>query len=358
MEALLLWVRAAVVAINSAIFLMAVNPNTPHHGEALAIVVASTAYTVCLLVFRPYLRWPIMQTSLFTTCTDSVFISVWVLATGGPQSEFYPLYYVSVASIAIRYSLRESLTAAAAYSVGYAGLSIGTGPDPFSVVVPCLIRICYLWFIAAIVGCLAREERDRAAENTEIVQLHEELRQAQTALEYQALHDPLTGLPNRRRFDHWLAQKLSLASQEDHGVALLLLDLDGFKEVNDTMGHQAGDALLRVVADRLRGSVRACDLVARLGGDEFALALPAVSRVEAEAAARRVLAVLARPVGLDGSSIRAGGSVGIAVFPTDATGATTLVQCADRAMYIAKRNRQGYACFASSGLAAEDAAAA
>jgi hypothetical protein len=158
MEALLLWVRAAIVVVNSAIFFLGVHPDAPHYVEALIIIVASSAYAAALLAFRPYLRWPIMNASLFTTCTDSVFITLWVLATGGAYSDFYVLYYISVASIAIRYSLRESVIAAAANTACYSVLVIFFTPEPAALLLALVIRTSYLWFIAFIVGGLAREE--------------------------------------------------------------------------------------------------------------------------------------------------------------------------------------------------------
>ena len=284
MEALLLWVRAAVVLVNSAIFLLGVRPDASHYGEALVLIVASSAYAASLLAFRPYLRWPIMNASLFTTCSDSVFITLWVLVTGGAHSEFYLLYYVSVASIAIRYSLRESLIAAAAHSICYSGLAIFLTPDSGGLLLPLVIRTTYIWFLAVIVGFLAREERSRAVEYAEIVRLHHDLEHAQAALEHQALHDTLTGLANRRQFDAWLRASIETADRGTHEVALLVLDLDRFKDVNHTLGHQAGDDLLCEVADRLRGAARAGDLVVRLGGDEFALVLAQAGPIEAAAA--------------------------------------------------------------------------
>jgi diguanylate cyclase (GGDEF)-like protein len=208
------------------------------------------------------------------------------------------------------------------------------------------LRTSYLWFIAVIVGGLAREERDRAVEYTEIVRLHSDLEQARAALEHQALHDTLTGLANRRRFDAWLRESVEIAHRATHEVALLVLDR--FKEVNDTLGHQVGDDLLRQVASRLRGAVRAGDLVARLGGDEFALVLPRAGLPEAAATARRVLAALAEPVTLVGRPIGIGGSIGIALFPTDAHDPAMLLQRADLAMYAAKRGQRGYTRFVAS----------
>jgi diguanylate cyclase (GGDEF)-like protein len=343
MEAHLQWVRAVIVIINAVLFLVSFGSEAPTYRGALVIIVLSAAYSAALLAFKPYLRWPLLTASLFTTLTDSVFVTLWVMLTGGPDSPYYLLYHVSVAAIAIRFSLRESLFAAAAYSASYAILVVATASDLPAMIMPLVIRTSYMWFIGLIVGRLASEERDRAGETREILRLHEELAHAQRALEVQALHDALTGLPNRRRFDTCLAEGVQTARLEQHHLALLIVDLDGFKEVNDTFGHAAGDELLVQVAQRLRDAVRGHDVVARLGGDEFALVLGSASLAEAEAAAQRVLDALARPVLIDGQSIATGGSVGIAMHPLDGDEPAALLRRADLAMYAAKRGRAGYA---------------
>ena len=160
--------------------------------------------------------------------------------------------------------------------------------------------------------------------------------------EHQAMHDELTGLPNRtlllRRTDGALAE----AGRSGRVAGFLLLDLDRFKEVNDTLGHPAGDRLLRTVAHRLTHSVRPGDLVARLGGDEFAVLLPVIrdAGVAREIAAR-LRAALAEPVRLDGMTLDIEASVGIATYPADAADVELLLQRADVAMYLAKEHRSG-----------------
>lgn len=342
MEAHLLWVRASIIALNAVLFMADVSSSAPMYVPALLVIITSAAYAAGLLAFKPYLRWPVLSASLFTTCTDSVFITLWVLFTGGPDSPYYLLYHVSVASIAIRFSLRESLFAAAAYTISYAVLMLTTTHDVSSLIMPLTIRGSYVWFVALIVGRLASEERDRADETREIMCLHQDLARAQAALEHQALHDALTGLPNRRHFDARLAEMCRVQSP-----ALLVLDLDGFKEVNDTLGHHVGDDLLRHVADRLRGAVREFDLVARLGGDEFALVLAEASPAEAELAAQRVVGLLAAPFALEGQTVTTGVSVGIALHPDDGVRPEALLRRADLAMYDAKRGRTGFARLAA-----------
>ena len=160
--------------------------------------------------------------------------------------------------------------------------------------------------------------------------------------EHQAHHDELTGLPNRSLLLRRTDDALLGVARSGGRAGLLLLDLDRFKEVNDTLGHPVGDALLRVVAHRLTHSVRPGDLVARLGGDEFAVLLPSAAdeSVAGEVAAR-LRAALAEPIRLGGISFKIEASIGIALYPDDATTVEVLLQRADVAMYLAKERRTG-----------------
>jgi len=169
--------------------------------------------------------------------------------------------------------------------------------------------------------------------------------QAADALQHQVLHDALTGLPNRTLLHDRLAHTLRLVARDASSLALLLLDLDRFKEVNDTLGHQAGDALLRQVAARMRDAVRASDTVARLGGDEFALLLPGADRDGAVRAAQTVQAALVAPVTVEDQTVHVGVSIGIAVTPAHGREAVVLLRHADVAMYVAKRAGSGYAVY-------------
>lgn len=164
-----------------------------------------------------------------------------------------------------------------------------------------------------------------------------EQKQAEAALHRLAYYDSLTGLPNRVLFNDRLHQALSEARRHQRFVALMLLDLDRFKVINDTMGHETGDALLREIADRLKHSVRGGDTVSRLGGDEFALVFADIGSLQDVAQlAQNLLAQFAAPVGINGREIFTGASIGIAVYPTDTDDADSLLKFADSAMYHAK----------------------
>ncbi len=163
-------------------------------------------------------------------------------------------------------------------------------------------------------------------------------------LDHLAQYDELTGLANRSLFKDRLQQAIAAAHRHRTYVAVMILDLDGFKAVNDTFGHAAGDRLLRIVADRLRSCVRATDTVARLGGDEFAILLDNLARPErAAVVARKILEALEPPIGLEGKEVRIGGSLGVALYPSDARDPQILVRLADAAMYAVKA-RGGRCC--------------
>ena len=177
-----------------------------------------------------------------------------------------------------------------------------------------------------------------------------ERRAAEAEIRHMAHHDALTGLPNRTFFNEHLAQVLARAKQHDRGVSLLLLDLDRFKIVNDTLGHPVGDALLKEVAARLKGCVRGADVVARLGGDEFAVIVQADSAVDV---ATRVLECLGQPYRLERHEIHSGTSIGIARYPDDGQHAEQLVSNADMALYKAKQAGRGAFCFFEQQMGAQ-----
>ena len=165
-------------------------------------------------------------------------------------------------------------------------------------------------------------------------------------MRHQAFHDPLTDLPNRVSFTEHLGEALRRAKRAEWNVALLFVDLDLFKRVNDSLGHDAGDRLLRVAAERIRGAVREADLLFRMGGDEFTVLLEDVrGPEEAGAVAQRMLDAMAEPVRLGHHELAVSASIGIAVFPRDDVVGERLVKSADTAMYRAKelgRNRYAF----------------
>jgi diguanylate cyclase (GGDEF)-like protein len=165
-----------------------------------------------------------------------------------------------------------------------------------------------------------------------------------------ALLDALTGLPNRRLLSDRLERAAAASARTGVSVGLLLLDVDRFKEVNDTLGHPRGDKLLKQIAERLSGAVRDADTVARLGGDEFAILMPTVaSLADAEAFGRRIGATFDEPFDLDGLVLHVDSSIGLALLPDHADDVTTLLQRADVAMYTAKAAHLGVATYSAAG---------
>ena len=169
-----------------------------------------------------------------------------------------------------------------------------------------------------------------------------ELAAKQAENEHQAMHDALTGLPNRTRFQLRLNEAIDDARARDGEVAVMLMDLDHFKEINDTLGHHFGDQLLKEIGPRLSTVLREGDLLARLGGDEFGVLLPNVSERVATRIAERLLEELQRPVTVEGLALEVNGSVGIAFFPEQAEDSDTLLRRADVAMYAAKGAGSGF----------------
>ena len=180
---------------------------------------------------------------------------------------------------------------------------------------------------------------------------NEELRSALGAVRQMATHDHLTGLPNRVLFNEELLRALARAERHDRPVALFFMDLDRFKNINDSLGHQFGDRVLQEAAKRLGGCVREGDIIARLGGDEFVLLVEEVGDPVALAEiARKLLAAVANLGTIDGMELNVSLSVGICVYPTDGRDANVLLAGADVAMYRAKEQGRNRYCFYSAEL--------
>lgn len=179
-------------------------------------------------------------------------------------------------------------------------------------------------------------------------------KQDEERLSYQANHDPLTRLPNRTLFQERLSRALTRAHRNQSIVALLFIDLDFFKQVNDTLGHLAGDILLQQVAERLSSCVRQGDTVARLAGDEFTVILEDITEPrDGAVVAHKILSLLAEPFDLQGHEARISSSIGVALYPSDGGDAQTLIKLADAAMYRAKHQGRNACRFHSESVNAQ-----
>ena len=227
--------------------------------------------------------------------------------------------------------------------------------------VPIMADGQHLGFVVATVT----ERPERLSDDEHLAErLHGLAAQAATALRnatlidqirHQALHDALTGLPNRALLEDRVNQALAEARRDDRHVALLFLDLDRFKNVNDSFGHEFGDVLIRAAAQRIRHALRESDTLARMGGDEFVVALPHIAgQLDAETVATKILGELATPLELAGRSLYVSASIGIALYPDDGGDYGALLQRADSAMYAAKA--AGGASFARPSAASMMAA--
>ncbi len=195
--------------------------------------------------------------------------------------------------------------------------------------------------------------RDRGGRINHFVAVHEDIterKKAEAQVRYLSSYDALTGLPNRGLFRQKLIQAIARGEATEQPLAVLFLDLDHFNRVNDTMGHELGDRLLRAIVDRLAICTRSADTLARVGGDEFAVILTEAAGSEAVAAqARRLLAAVTDPYEIEGHHIQVGGSVGVALYPEDAVDPDQLIKNADTAMYGAIREApNGYRFFSNT----------
>lgn len=189
-----------------------------------------------------------------------------------------------------------------------------------------------------LIPAINRELRD--------ADVRRERTRAEERIRHLAYYDALTDLPNRTLFQNRLEQAVHNSMRARNPLAVMIMDLDTFKEINDTLGHLMGDAVLREIGHRLAAGLRESDTVARLGGDEFAVMLPNVGRAGAELAARKLLALVQEPLAIEGVNLDVHSSVGIALFPEHGTEAEILIQRADVAMYVAKTDRSGFEVYA------------
>jgi diguanylate cyclase (GGDEF)-like protein len=228
------------------------------------------------------------------------------------------------------------------FVISYMGLAL------FAVIVATTFLKIGPWSIAVFIAPLAFA-RQMFTRTQSLQVATDELAAKQQENEYQALHDALTDLPNRVLFQQKLRDTIEHPGDPSSLVAVMLIDLDHFKEINDTLGHHFGDLLLQQIGPRLASTLRTEDMLARLGGDEFGLVLPDLEdESTAIRIAERILAELERPIAVDTLQLDVSGSIGIALFPTHSRDVETLLRRADVAMYAAKESGSGYEVYTPS----------
>lgn len=189
---------------------------------------------------------------------------------------------------------------------------------------------------------------ESARDITAHIQTQEELRQQRNILHYQAYHDNMTGLANRVLFDERLVRSVAQAQENETKIALLFIDLDKFKEINDTLGHKAGDSILSIVANIMHQEVREEDTVARIGGDEFTIIINNLTTAqEAESFAKKLLHAIEQPILYEEHTLHISASIGISIYRDDTSDIEDLLKYADIAMYRAKKNKKNI-CYYSS----------
>ena len=307
--------------------------NLETHRLVAAYGVLGGAAVYNLFVQAALWRRPGLLTSGYLTTLGDGLLNVAMISLGGGfDTPFYFLLYTVTIAAAMRYGYGPTAAGSAIFVVcDLLELRLaGKAPDG-----PFLLRSGFL----ALTGILASNLREQAWRAQSA--LHDQLRQA----EHEALHDRLTGLPNRSLLLNRIQQAIATASETGRGLALLVVDLDRFKEVNDTLGHHYGDMLLPQVGARFVQALPSQSTVARLGGDEFAVLLPTSDVMAATGAALELERALQPRFTVDQHDLDVGASIGIAVYPAHGEDATSLLRHADVAMYVAKRSGDGYAVY-------------
>ena len=326
-----------VARLAGALLVFALGPLFPSlaPGHVLVLGTALLAWTLINTRFvegaRTTAGYDRVARFSFVVDTSVVIYAIWVFAAD-PQWIAWAVGVLIIIGSAFRFGRLGALTSTIIITAAYLAI-VGWRQATYGYVIE-LQRVAFavsLYLMTALI---------MAGAIRELLELRKQR-------EYQLFHDLLTGLPNRALLVERLQQQLLRQPRTGESVALLVMDLTDFKAVNDSLGHDVGDDLLRQVGPRLSASLRTADTVARLGGDEFAILLPGTDETGAARVAQKMLAALEQAFPLDGETLDIGASVGVAVAPVHATQAEQLLSRADVAMYAAKGSLAGLAVFSS-----------
>ena len=337
MESLIARIRLMVLGVNTFCLAFLLDTRGMHTNVVWGLVIFSYAYGLPFVVVQPYRRWRVFQTSMLSAVLDSMAIAVFIGVSGGSHSPFFPLYFLSAAAVAMRFELRQAIVSCGLYAFMYACAFFVTWDHSTNDLATLLMRCSYMLFIAVGVGHLAREENTRSIQVEEIERLNVQNAKLLSRSEKAARIDRLTGLLNRPSLEKDALRELKKARASGGYLSVLFCDMDRLKRINDDLGHDAGDRVLRQAAAALRKGLRPQDLIGRFGGDEFVVVLPSLTRETAFDRADQLIENMKQlNDGLPGD-LTLGLSVGIATFPFDAPDYATLVKLADQAMYLSKR---------------------
>jgi len=335
MEALVARLRLVVVAANTLALAFFLDTSGMQMRAAWSLVMFTWAYGLPVALLEPYRRWRVFRGSPITAGVDALAIALFVAATGAAESPFYLLYFLAIVAMAMRFELRQTIAGAVICIATYVAVYVGTAPglDEMGLL---LLRCAYMFIAAVGAGYLSREENSRSRAVEEIERLNAEKARLMSRNERAARMDRITGLYNRAYFEKVALKEFKRARHAGRYVSVLFCDMDNLKRINDELGHDAGDRVLKQVGSALRHAVRTPECVGRYGGDEFVVVLPDTTR---EGAYDRGLQLVESVCAVNewlSQDLHIGLSVGVATQPFDAADFPTLVKLADQAMYLAK----------------------
>jgi diguanylate cyclase (GGDEF)-like protein len=337
MESLIARLRLVILVLDTALLAWFLDTSHMQMQATWWIMALSFLYAIPWVFLQPYRRWPLLGTSMFSTVLDSLAVAAFIAVTGASQSPFFPLYYLSVAAVAMRFDMRQTVVACFLYAFTYALVYFGTWHSSTDELGVLIMRAAYMFLVSIGVGHLAREENSRAREVQVIERLNAENAKLMSKNERAARYDKLTGLLNRAYLEKEALREVRKARTADGYLSVLFCDMDKLKRINDELGHDAGDKVLRQVGAALRSKLRQQDLIGRYGGDEFVVVLPNLTRETAYDRADQFIEAVRQVNGGLPESMHVGLSVGVTTYPFDAQDYPTLVKVADQAMYLAKR---------------------
>jgi diguanylate cyclase (GGDEF)-like protein len=324
--------QAAGLFALSGLLALAAVPTSPDRVALLLAVAAANLVTACLVLACPWASWEPRRTAVLAWPAFTLIgLSTWAL--GGFAAGIGPFFVLFFAWLGLHHRPRVIAWCTPLAVAAYVAPLVASGADAR------LLGTTLILLPVAVTVGLVISARVRA------------LAVAKEQLAFQASHDPLTGLPNRLQAMRLLRAALSRAQRTGALLAVMFIDLDDFKRVNDTHGHRAGDQVLRSVAGRLEAEIRGGDTAARLGGDEFVVVLESIdTEASGVTAARRIIHAISRPIPVaDGKEAQVGASVGI-TFNLDASiDADAVLNEADIAVYRAKNEGRGRVATARGG---------